>query len=87
MKNNELQRIASVSIVDAEGKIIDTVKVRDPQNVTMAILVKNTNRGEDDLAICSTSPIEMILLASNLIDKACEVAQIPRNTILKTLRK
>ena len=84
MESNKLKELNSISLVDAEGKIIETINVYDPENVTICILVRN-NGEDDDLAISSASPIDMIVMADNLINKSSEVTGASRKLILKTM--
>ena len=84
MESNKLQGLDSISLVDAEGKIIETVKVYEPENVSICILVRNDGE-DDDLAISSASPIDMIVMADNLVNKSSEVTGASKKLILKTM--
>ena len=86
MKSNKLQELDSISLVDDEGKIIETINVDDPKNVTICILVRNDGE-DDDLAISTNSPIDMIVMADNLVNKASDVTGASKKLILKTLLK
>ena len=80
MESNRLKELDSISLVDAEGKIIETIKVYDPENVSICILVRNDGE-DDDLAISTNSPIDMIVMADNLINKASEVTGASKKLI------
>ena len=84
MESNKLQGLDSISLVDAEGKIIETVKVYEPENVSICILVRNDGE-DDDLAISSASPIDMIVMADNLVNRSSEVTGASKKLILKTM--
>jgi len=84
MESNKLQGLDSISLVDAEGKIIETVKVYEPENVSICILVRNDGE-DDDLAILTNSPIDMIVMADNLVNKSSEVTGASKKLILKTM--
>lgn len=84
MESNKLQGLDSISLVDAEGKIIETVKVYEPENVSICILVRNDGE-DDDLVISSASPIDMIVMADNLVNKSSEVTGASKKLILKTM--
>jgi hypothetical protein len=84
MKSNKLQELNSISLVDAEGKIIETINVDDPENVTICILVRNDGE-DDDLAISTNSPIDMIVMADNLVNKASKITGASKKLILKTM--
>lgn len=84
MESNRLKELDSVSLVDAEGKIIETIKVYDPENVSICILVRNDGE-DDDLVISTNSPIDMIVMADNLVNKSSEVTGASKKLILKTM--
>jgi len=84
MESNKLQGLDSISLVDAEGKIIETINVYDPENVSICILVRNDGE-DDDLVISSASPIDMIVMADNLVNRSSEVTGASKKLILKTM--
>lgn len=84
MESNRLKELDSVSLVDAEGKIIETIKVYDPENVSICILVRNDGE-DDDLVISTNSPIDMIVMADNLVNKSSEVTGASKKLILNTM--